>query len=241
MRQHLEHGSVPAHMPPDDSHILPSAAIPQTFTVVREDRERLAGHCGRAVWLTGLSGAGKSTLANALEVELQSMRQRTYVLDGDNIRRGLCKDLGFTDADRVENMRRVAEVARLFVDAGVVVLVAFISPFRAERKAARDLFAPGDFLEVFVDVPLDVAEQRDPKGLYQKARSGSLLQLTGIDSPYEPPFAPDLALRTDQLSVSTCVARLLALLEMPPQALPELVQHASPPRSPAGAAHAPSP
>lgn len=193
-----------------------SAVAPQSFTVQREDRERLAGHGGRVIWFTGLSGAGKSTLANALDVELHRTGKRTYVLDGDNIRRGLCKDLGFSDADRVENMRRVAEVARLFVDAGVVVLVAFISPFRAERQAARELFADGDFLEIFVDVPLAVAEQRDTKGLYQKARSGQLSHLTGIDSPYEAPTAPNLVLRTDLLSIPACVARMLDLLEARP-------------------------
>lgn len=209
-------------MPLDDSPTRHCATTPQPFTVGREDRERLAGHRGRVIWFTGLSGAGKSTVANALEVALHGMHRRTYVLDGDNVRRGLCKDLGFTDADRVENMRRVAEVARLFVDAGVVVLVAFISPFRAERQAARDLFAPGDFLEVFVNVPLAVAEQRDTKGLYRKARSGALSHLTGIDSPYEPPLAPDLALRTDMLSVNACVAQVLALLESSPHATPSI-------------------
>lgn len=194
-----------------------SGVTPQAFAVARAHRERLAGHHGRVVWFTGLSGAGKSTLANALEVELHKAQQRTYILDGDNIRRGLCKDLGFSDADRKENIRRVAEVARLFVDAGVVVLVAFISPFRAEREAARSLFAPGDFFEVFVDVPLAVAEQRDTKGLYQKARSGALAGLTGIDSPYEAPDAPDLALRTDLLPLHACVGRVMDLLATHPQ------------------------
>lgn len=199
-----------------------ACVTPQAFTVARTDREVLAGHPGRVIWFTGLSGAGKSTLANALEVELHKAQQRTYVLDGDNIRRGLCKDLGFSDADRKENIRRVAEVARLFVDAGVVVLVAFISPFRAEREAARALFAPGDFLEVFVDVPLAVAEQRDTKGLYQKARSGALAGLTGIDSPYEAPDTPDLALRTDLLPLHACVARVMELLATrPPPRFPE--------------------
>lgn len=191
--------------------------MPQAFTLARAHREQLAGHRGRVIWFTGLSGAGKSTLANAVEMELHKAQKRTYVLDGDNIRCGLCKDLGFSDADRMENIRRVAEVARLFVDAGVVVLVAFISPFRAQREAARALFASGDFFEVFVDVPLAVAEQRDTKGLYQKARSGTLPGLTGIDSPYEAPDAPDLALRTDLLSLDACVARVLGLLTAPPQ------------------------
>lgn len=227
-------------MPPTDLHSQ-SAVTPQPFTVVREDREQLAGHGGRVVWFTGLSGAGKSTLANALEVQLHRGQKRTYVLDGDNVRRGLCKDLGFSDADRVENMRRVAEVARLFVDAGVLVLVAFISPFRAERQAARELFAPGDFLEVFVDVPLAVAEQRDTKGLYQKARNGALSHLTGIDSPYEPPLAPDLALRTDQLSIDACVGRILALLEPSQDTVPAIVQRAPEAHSQREADHVPLP
>ena len=208
---------------------------------MREDREQLAGHGGRVIWFTGLSGAGKSTLANALEVELHRSRKRTYVLDGDNVRRGLCKDLGFSDADRVENMRRVAEVARLFVDAGMLVLVAFISPFRAERQAARELFAPGDFLEVFVDVPLAVAEQRDTKGLYQKARSGALAHLTGIDSPYEPPLAPDLALRTDLLSIDACVERMLALLAPSQGAMPAVAQPVPAPHSRSETDRAPLP
>ena len=208
---------------------------------MREDREQLAGHGGRVIWFTGLSGAGKSTLANALEVELHRSRKRTYVLDGDNVRRGLCKDLGFSDADRVENMRRVAEVARLFVDAGMLVLVAFISPFRAERQAARELFAPGDFLEVFVDVPLAVAEQRDTKGLYQKARSGALAHLTGIDSPYEPPLAPDLALRTDLLSIDACVERMLALLAPSQGTMPAIAQPVPAPHSRCESDRAPLP
>lgn len=213
----------------------PPGVTPQTFTVVRAHREQLAGHRGRVVWFTGLSGAGKSTLADALEVELHRAHKRTYVLDGDNVRRGLCKDLGFSDADRIENIRRVAEVARLFVDAGVVVLVAFISPFRAEREAARELFAVGDFLEVFVDVPLAVAEQRDTKGLYRKARSGALHGFTGIDSPYETPVEPDLVLRTDLLPIDRCVAKVLDLLQEVQQQPRALVQGALEPDGPASA------
>lgn len=211
-------------LPRENTGANTSVFLPQHFTVMREDRERLGGHLGRVVWFTGLSGAGKSTLANALEVELHRSQRRTYILDGDNVRRGLCRDLGFTDADRAENMRRVAEVAQLFVDAGVVVLVAFISPFRAERQAARELFAPGDFLEVFVDVPLSVAEQRDTKGLYQKARTGGLSHMTGVDSPYEPPLTPDLALRTDLLSLDACVTRMLALLQPSQSTTPAVLQ-----------------
>lgn len=197
----------PAKVPDHDSP--PAAHLhPQAFAVTRKDRERLGGHAGRVVWLTGLSGSGKSTIANALERELHSQGKRTYVLDGDNIRRGLNRDLGFSDADRAENIRRIAHVAHLFVEAGLIVVVAFISPFRAERQAARELFAPGDFLEVFVEVPLALAEQRDPKGLYKKARAGELRQFTGIDSPYEAPTAPEVVLPTARLTVQECVQQI---------------------------------
>jgi len=144
------------------------------------------------LWYTGLSGAGKSTLANLVDERLYSIGRCTYVLDGDNVRHGLCKDLGFTEADRVENIRRVGEVARLMVDAGLIVGAAFISPFRADRRMVRALFDPGEFIEVHVDAPLAVAEARDPKGLYKRARSGDLKNFTGIDSPYEPPEDPEL-------------------------------------------------
>ncbi|WP_349308025.1 MULTISPECIES: adenylyl-sulfate kinase [unclassified Pseudofrankia] len=146
------------------------------------------------VWFTGLSGAGKSTIANLVEKRLHDQGFHTYLLDGDNIRHGLNKDLGFTEADRVENIRRIAEVARLMVDAGLIVLTSFISPFRAERQLARDLLDPGEFIEVHVDTPLEVAESRDRKGLYAKARAGELTNFTGIDSPYEPPSHPDIHL-----------------------------------------------
>ncbi|ATH15037.1 adenylylsulfate kinase [Delftia acidovorans] len=191
--------------PPPDIH-------DQLSSVSRQDREILHGHKAVAIWLTGLSGSGKSTIANALQAHLHAAGRRTYVLDGDNIRSRLNRDLGFSEEDRAENIRRVSEVARLFVDAGTIVIAAFISPFRSERDTARALFDKGDFLEVFVDVPLSVAERRDPKGLYRKARRGELRQFTGIDSPYEPPVAAELTLRTDQLSVAACVSRLQALL-----------------------------
>ena len=162
----------------------------QALSISREDREHLNGHKGKVIWFTGLSGSGKSTIANALEKELHAQGKRTYILDGDNIRQGLNKDLGFTNADRVENIRRVAEVAKLMMDAGLIVMTAFISPFRAEREMARELIGTDNFVEVFVDTPLDVCEQRDPKGLYKKARSGQLPNMTGINSPYETPLNP---------------------------------------------------
>jgi bifunctional enzyme CysN/CysC len=172
----------------------------QVTTVDKDARRALNGHRSAVVWLTGLSGAGKSTVANRLEQRLHALGKRTYLLDGDNVRHGLNKDLGFTAADRVENVRRIAEVARLMVDAGLIVITALISPFRAERRMARALFATGEFVEVFVDVPLAVAESRDPKGLYRRARSGELKNFTGIDSPYEPPEAPELHLDTARQS-----------------------------------------
>ncbi|HSW20339.1 MAG TPA: adenylyl-sulfate kinase, partial [Ramlibacter sp.] len=159
------------------------------------------------------SGAGKSTLANLLEKRLHAQGRRTYLLDGDNVRHGLNKDLGFTAADRVENIRRVAEVAKLMVDAGVIVITAFISPFRAERQMARDLFAEGEFMEVFVDTPLALAEERDPKGLYKKARRGELKNFTGIDSPYEPPVQPEVRIDTTALSVEAATDQLLLVLK----------------------------
>ena len=166
----------------------------QSLSVKRADRERLNGHKGKVIWFTGLSGSGKSTIANALEVALHAQGHRTYILDGDNIRQGLNKDLGFTDADRVENIRRVAEVAKLMMDAGLVVMTAFISPFRREREMARELIGPENFIEVYVNTPLEVCEQRDAKGLYKKARAGLLPNLSGIGSPYEPPLNPALSL-----------------------------------------------
>ncbi|MEE4300354.1 MAG: sulfate adenylyltransferase subunit CysN [Pseudomonadales bacterium] len=182
----------------------------QALTVDRAARERLNGHPARVIWFTGLSGSGKSTIANALEQALHERGVRTYILDGDNVRHGLNKDLGFSDADRVENIRRIAEVARLMVDAGVVVLTAFISPFRAERELARSLFGAGEFVEVFVDTPLDVVEKRDPKGLYGKARRGEIPNFTGIDSPYEAPESPEFRVDTTDASVEEIVEQLLA-------------------------------
>lgn len=185
---------------------------PTQTTIDTANRAKLMGHEGKVIWLTGLSGSGKSTVADALESRLYAMGIHSYLLDGDNIRGGLNKDLGFTEADRVENIRRTAEVAKLMVDAGLVVITAFISPFRSERDMAKGLFKPGKFAEVFLDVSLDVAESRDPKGLYKKARRGDLPHFTGIDSPYEAPESADLRLDTSELSVEQCVDRLLKLL-----------------------------
>jgi adenylyl-sulfate kinase len=184
----------------------------QAIDVDKSAHAGLKGQRPCVLWLTGLSAAGKSTIANIVERKLHTLGRHTYLLDGDNVRHGLNKDLGFTDADRVENIRRVAEVARLMVDAGLIVITAFISPFAAERRMARDLFGPHEFIEIFVDTPLEVAEQRDPKRLYAKARRGELANFTGIDSPYEAPDAPELRIRTTELTSEQAAERILALL-----------------------------
>ena len=184
----------------------------QALTVDKRERSASLGQTPCVLWLTGLSGAGKSTIANLVETELHGRGNHTYLLDGDNVRHGLNRDLGFSDTDRVENIRRVAEVARLMVDAGLIVLVSFISPFRSERELARSLFADGEFIEVFVDTPLAVAEARDPKGLYKKARSGQLPNFTGIDSPYEPPENPELRISTTNLRPEQAAASVVAEL-----------------------------
>ena len=185
----------------------------QALDVDKASRAALKGQRGRVVWLTGLSGSGKSTIANLVEKRLHADGRHTYLLDGDNVRHGLNKDLGFTDEDRVENIRRVAEVAKLMVDAGLIVLVSFISPFRAERRLARELQAEGDFVEVFVDTPLAVAEQRDVKGLYKKARAGELKNFTGIDSPYEAPENAEIVIDTTAMSATEAAEQIVAWLE----------------------------
>ena len=184
----------------------------QHVDVDKQARARIKAQHPRCVWFTGLSGSGKSTIANLVEKRLLAMGHHTYLLDGDNVRHGLSKDLGFTDEDRVENIRRVAEVAKLMVDAGLIVLVSFISPFRAERRMARAMFADGDFLEVFVDTPLEVAESRDVKGLYAKARAGLIRNFTGIDSPYERPEHPEVVLQAADQSVDVSVEHLVERL-----------------------------
>jgi len=184
----------------------------QAIEITKEAHARLKGHWPGVVWFTGLSGAGKSTIANLLEKRLHSQGVHTFILDGDNVRHGLNSDLGFSDADRVENIRRVAEVAKLMTDAGLVVIVSFISPFRAERALARSRVGAGEFVEVHLDTPLAVAESRDPKGLYRKARAGQLPNFTGIDSPYEPPENPEVRIDTSEVSPEEAVERIIATL-----------------------------
>jgi adenylylsulfate kinase len=181
-------------------------------TVTRERREKLQGHRGTTLWFTGLPSAGKSTIAHATEEKLHQLGCRTFVLDGDNIRHGLCGDLGFSEEARIENIRRVGELAKLFVEAGTIVLTAFVSPFRRDREHARGLQLHGDFLEIWCRCPVDICEQRDPKGHYQRAREGSLRDFTGVSAPYEESADPELLLDTAKLSVEESVERVLDLL-----------------------------
>jgi len=185
----------------------------QALDVNKAARAKLKGQKPCVLWYTGLSGAGKSTIANLVDKRLHASNRHTYLLDGDNVRHGLNRDLGFTDADRVENIRRIAEVAKLMVDAGLIVSTAFISPFRAERQMARALVADGEFIEIFIDTPLGIAEERDPKGLYKKARRGDLKNFTGIDSPYEKPEAPELTLDTTMHSPAEAAEAVVAYLQ----------------------------
>jgi len=182
-------------------------------SVTRENRENLNGHRGGVIWFTGLSGSGKSTLAHAVEMQLHQMGCRTVVLDGDNVRHGLCGDLGFSDADRKENIRRVGEVSKLFVDAGIIVLTAFISPFRIDRESVRDLLSKRDFIEVHCQCPVSKCEERDVKGLYKKAREGAIKDFTGISSPYETPLNAELTLDTENQSIDDSVFKVLKLLK----------------------------
>ena len=178
--------------------------------ITKDDRAKQKNQVPKCIWLTGLSGSGKSTLANALEVALTQQGKHTYLLDGDNVRHGLNKNLGMSDEDRTENIRRVSEVAKLMVDAGLVVITAFISPFRADRDAARALFEDGEFVEVFADAPLEECEKRDPKGLYKKARAGEIKEFTGIDSPYEAPANAEVVINTAEHDIGECVRQLIA-------------------------------
>ena len=184
----------------------------QALSIDKVARAQLKGQQPCVLWFTGLSGSGKSTIANMLEKRLHALGRHTYLLDGDNIRHGLNKDLGFTDADRVENIRRVAETAKLFADAGLIVMVSFISPFRSERRMARELFQDGEFVEVYVETPIEVCEARDPKGLYRKARAGLISHFTGIDSDYEVPEQPELAINASNTTAEALADLLLAEL-----------------------------
>ena len=187
--------------------------VRQELKVDKAARSSALGQRPCVLWMTGLSGAGKSTVADRVEQKLHASGRRTYLLDGDNVRLGLNRDLGFTERDRVENVRRVAEVAKLMADAGLIVIVSFISPFRSERSMARDLMEEGEFLEIFVDAPLAVCEARDPKGLYAKVRRGDLVNFTGIDSPYEPPEAPELRIDTATMTVDIAADAVIRLLD----------------------------
>ncbi len=182
-------------------------------TVTRQRREALNQHKAVAIWFTGLSGSGKSTLAHALEEKLHRMKCRTYVYDGDNVRHGLCSDLGFNDEDRTENIRRVGEIVKLSVDAGLITMAAFISPIRKDRDRVRNLFAPGDFIEVYCQCPLETCEERDVKGLYQRARKGEIANFTGISSAYDEPLDAELVIGTDELSINTAVNLIIKKME----------------------------
>lgn len=182
-------------------------------TVTRERRQQLNGHRSFVLWFTGLSGSGKSTLAHAVEERLHRKSCRTFVFDGDNVRHGLCSDLGFGEEDRRENIRRIGEMTKLFVEAGVIAMTAFISPFRAERQMVRSLFEPGEFIEVYCDCSLETCESRDVKGLYAKARAGLIPNYTGISSPYEAPRSPEIHIRTDSQSLEDSVDAVLNYLK----------------------------
>lgn len=181
-------------------------------SLTKEHRRKQNGHESTVLWFTGLSGSGKSTIANAVAKELYNRNIRSYVLDGDNIRHGLNKDLGFSEEDRTENIRRIGEVSKLFVDSGQFVLTAFISPFRADRQIVRDLLEEGEFIEVYIKCPIEECEVRDPKGLYDKARKGIIKDFTGIDSPYEEPQQPEIILESDQYSIEECVEQVIGYL-----------------------------
>ncbi|MFP3512851.1 adenylyl-sulfate kinase [Peribacillus sp. SIMBA_075] len=181
-------------------------------SLTKELRRKQNGHESTVLWFTGLSGSGKSTIANAVAKELYNRNIRSYVLDGDNIRHGLNKDLGFSEEDRTENIRRIGEISKLFVDSGQFVLTAFISPFRADRQIVRDLLEEGEFIEVYIKCPIEECEVRDPKGLYDKARKGIIKDFTGIDSPYEEPEQPEIILESDQYSIEECVEQVIGYL-----------------------------
>lgn len=181
-------------------------------SISRQKRECLGGHKSVALWFTGLSGSGKSTIAHAVEERLHSLGLRTFVFDGDNVRHGLCSDLGFSVQDRSENIRRIGEMVKLFLEAGVIALTAFISPFREDRAKIKNMLSQGDFFEIYCQCPLEVCESRDVKGLYKKARNGEIKNYTGVSSPYEEPESPDLIVRTHEIDIDLCVEKVLGLL-----------------------------
>lgn len=191
---------------------LPENIVWHAATVTRSRRAEMSGHRSVILWFTGLSGAGKSTLAHAIEERLHRLGCRTFVLDGDNVRHGLCADLGFSAANRAENIRRIGEMSKLFIEAGVITLTAFISPFRSDRERVRALVEPGDFVEIYCRCPIQVCEQRDVKGLYKRARAGEIQEFTGITSPYEEPEQPDLVVETGRYSLEDCTDQLLTFL-----------------------------
>ena len=182
-------------------------------SITKDQRKKQLNQKSCILWFTGLSGSGKSTIANEVEIELAKRGKSTYLLDGDNVRHGLNKDLGFLETDRIENIRRIGEVSKLFVDAGLIVITAFISPFKSDRQIARSLVDYDEFIEIFIDTPLEVCEQRDPKGLYKKARDGAIKNFTGIDSPYEIPESPQIHIETSKLSMEDCVQVIIKYLE----------------------------
>lgn len=181
--------------------------------VSKKERAAIKGQKPCVLWFTGLSGSGKSTIANALEIKLNQAKKHTYLLDGDNVRLGLNKGLTFSDEDRIENIRRIGEVSKLFVDAGIIVLTAFISPFQQDRKQVREMLSDQEFIEVYIDTPIEICESRDPKGLYKKARKGEISNFTGISSPYESPQHPEIHLKTDEMTIDIAVEKILNYLE----------------------------
>lgn len=187
--------------------------IKHNYAITRQQREEVNKHRSFVLWFTGLSGSGKSTIANEVEKELFQKGYLTYALDGDNIRNGINKDLGFTPEDRKENLRRIAEVAKLFVDAGIITLAAFISPTLKDRKRIKNIIGKENLYEIYIDTPLEICEQRDPKGLYKKARSGEIKNFTGIDAPYEPPENPDLHIKTADAPLESCVKKVITFVE----------------------------
>ena len=192
---------------------MSSNIVKHNHSVTKQQRAKIKNQKPCIIWLTGLSGSGKSTIANAVEIELNRLGKHTYLLDGDNIRLGLNKGLTFSDNDRIENIRRIGEVSKLFVDSGLIVLTAFISPFQKDRDFVRSLVQKDEFIEIFIDTPLEVCESRDPKGLYQKARDGKIPNFTGISSPYEKPLNHEITLKTDELKVRECINKVIQYLE----------------------------